>query len=65
MNAHNKKAADRPKRPIGGNVLLRRVKQTKVCWEKGATSATGATETRFVAVVAGKCSYTGYEKSVV
>ena len=28
-------------------------------WGKGATSATGATKTEFVAVVAGKCSYTG------
>lgn len=65
MNAKNKKAADRPQRPIGGNVLLRRVKQTKLCWEKGATSATGATETRFVAVVAGKWNYTSDEELVV
>lgn len=62
MNAKNKKAADRPQRPIGGNVLLRRVKQTKLCWEKGATSAT---ETRFVAVVAGKWNYTSDEELVV
>ena len=62
MNAKNKKAADRPQRPIGGNFLLRRVKQTKVYVQKGAT---GATKTGFVAVVAGKWNYTSDEELVV
>ena len=40
-------------------------KTNKVYVQKGATSATGATEIGFVAVVAGKWNYTSDEELVV